>query len=94
ITPEVIQRRFMQGAEVVSMIVVDPVHLQNEIPTAILPLLLILAEDRLLIWTETDPPALRKGTVLIGLVKPQYYATLLEQDVITEKPLDTVLALN
>lgn len=91
ITPEVIQRRFMQGAEVVSMIVVDPVHLQNEIPTAILPLLLILDEDRLLIWTETDPPALRKGTVLIGLVKPQYYDTLLEQGAISDNlPLEPV----
>lgn len=80
--PEVIRRRYMEGARVMTLTIGDAQIATNAIPNAILPLLLMPDNERLLIWTEEDSPALRSGVRVIGLVESEFYDELVEQGAI------------
>ena len=87
-TPELIRHRFMGGGRVMTVIVGDAQAAQNAIPNVILPLLVIPDEERLLVWTEQDPPALRKGVKIIGLVESEFYEELVENGaIVTDESL-------
>jgi len=84
-TPEIIRRRYMSGARVMTVTVKSVQAVQNAIPDAILPLFTMPDDDRLLVWTEEDAPALRQGVRIIGLVESENYDDLVEQGAIVGK---------
>ena len=81
-SPQVIRERYMEGSRVMTMIIGNAREAQNAIPNVILPLLVMPDDEKLLIWTEEDPPTLRKGVRVIGLIKSSFYEELLEKGTI------------
>lgn len=83
-TPEIIRRRYMSGARVMTITIGNAQVAQNAIPNAILPLFVLPDKEHLLIWTEEDAPILRQSVKIIALVESEHYDDLIEQGAIVD----------
>lgn len=91
-TPELIQRRFVDGARIMTLTVGDAQIATNAIPNAILPLFVLPDDETLLIWTEEDSPTLRSGVRVIALVESEFYDELVEQGaILTDDEPDAIV---
>lgn len=77
-TYDTIINRFQNGARIMRIRVGDAQAVQYAIPNAILPLFVMPDKEKLLIWTEADPPTVRQGNELIALIESEFYDELLE----------------
>jgi hypothetical protein len=65
-----LEERHDAGARVFTLEIHDPTALHEAIPEIVMPLFVVSSEDRLVIWTQLDPPRLHEGEHLIALIQP------------------------
>jgi len=78
-----IVERYRSGGRIQRMIVNNPQRLTQEIPETLMPLFVIPDDERLIIWTEDDPPRLTEGMHFIALVDPATFQNLLDEGAIS-----------